>query len=139
MEKANVLFLCTGNSARSQMAEALLRAQAGERFEAHSAGLDPVDVHPLAIEAMAEIGIDIGAQRAKSLAGYLGERHFGYLITVCDHAAANCPVFPGVSTRLHWSLTDPAAAEGSHEERLDVFRRVRDELKGLIEEFAAAH
>jgi arsenate reductase len=139
MEKANVLFLCTGNSARSQMAEALLRAHAGERFETYSAGLDPVDVHPMAIESMAEIGIDISAQRSKSLTEYLGRRHFGYLITVCDHAAANCPVFPGVGTRMHWSLIDPAAAEGSDEERLEVFRRVRDELKRLIEEFAAAH
>jgi arsenate reductase len=139
MEKASVLFLCTGNSARSQMAEALLRAHAGERFETFSAGLEPTEVHPLAIAAMAELGIDISGQRAKSLTEYLGRRHFGYLITVCDHAAANCPMFPGVATRLHWSLVDPAAAEGSEEERLEVFRRVRDELARLIEEFAATH
>jgi arsenate reductase len=139
MEKASVLFLCTGNSARSQMAEALLRARAGQRFDTYSAGLEPTEVNPLAIDAMAEIGIDIGAQRAKSLTEYLGRRHFGYLVTVCDHAAANCPMFPGVATRLHWSLVDPAAAEGSEEERLEVFRRVRDELKRLIEEFAATH
>ncbi|MBN2205701.1 MAG: arsenate reductase ArsC [Thermoleophilia bacterium] len=139
MEKANVLFLCTGNSARSQMAEALLRVQAGDRFETFSAGLEPTEVNPLAISAMAEIGIDISGQRAKGIEEYLGRRHFGYLITVCDHAAANCPMFPGVATRLHWSLVDPAAAEGSEEERLEVFRRVRDELERLIEEFAAGH
>ena len=139
MTKANVLFLCTGNSARSQMAEALLRVQAGDRFETFSAGLEPAQVNPLAIAAMSEIGIDISGQRAKGIEEYLGRQHFGYLITVCDHAAANCPVFPGVATRLHWSLIDPAAVEGSEQERLAVFRRVRDELKRLIEVFAAPH
>jgi arsenate reductase len=139
MAKAKVLFLCTGNSARSQMAEALLRVQAGDRFETYSAGLEPTEVNPLAIDAMDEIGIDISGQRAKSLTEYLGRRHFGYLITVCDYAAANCPMFPGVAARLHWSLVDPAAAEGTEEERLEVFRCVRDELKRLIEEFAATH
>ncbi|MEE4276307.1 MAG: arsenate reductase ArsC [Thermoleophilia bacterium] len=139
MEKANVLFLCTGNSARSQMAEALLRARAGDRFETYSAGLEPTEVNALAIAAMSEIGIDISGQRAKGIEEYLGRRHFGYLITVCDHAAKNCPMFPGVATRLHWSLVDPAAAEGSEEERLEVFRRVRDELSRLIDEFAETH
>jgi arsenate reductase len=139
MEKAHVLFLCTGNSARSQMAEALLRVEAGDRFETFSAGLEPTEVNPLAVKAMSEIGIDISGQRAKGIEEYLGRRHFGYLITVCDHAAANCPIFPGVATRLHWSLVDPAAAVGSDAERLEVFRRVRDELKRLIEEFAASH
>jgi arsenate reductase len=139
MEKANVLFLCTGNSARSQMAEALLRARAGDRFETFSAGLEPTEVNALAITAMSEIGIDISGQRAKGIEEYLGRRHFGYLITVCDYAAANCPMFPGVATRLHWSLVDPAAAEGSEEERLEVFRRVRDELSRLIDEFAETH
>jgi arsenate reductase (thioredoxin) len=139
MEKAKVLFLCTGNSARSQMAEALLRDRAGERFEAYSAGLEPAAVNLLAIEAMAEIGSDISAHRSKSVAEYLGREHFGYLITVCDHAAANCPTFPGVGARLHWSLIDPAEAEGTHDERLAVFRRVRDELSSLIDEFVAAH
>jgi arsenate reductase (thioredoxin) len=139
MEKSSVLFLCTGNSARSQMAEALLRTKAGGRFEAFSAGLEPKDVHPMAVEVMAEVGVDIGAQRAKSVEEFLGRRHFGYLITVCDDADANCPTFPGVGTRLHWSLVDPAAAEGSRDERLEVFRRVRDQLTSLIEEFAAHH
>jgi arsenate reductase len=132
-----VLFLCTGNSARSQMAEALLREKAGERFEAFSAGLEPTEVHPMAIAAMVEIGVDISAQRSKSLAEYLGKERFGYLITVCDHAAANCPMFPGIASRLHWSLVDPAAAEGDDDERMALFRRVRDQLAALIDEFIA--
>jgi arsenate reductase len=132
-----VLFLCTGNSARSQMAEALLRAKAGDRFVAFSAGLEPTEVHPMAVAAMAEIGVDISGQRSKSLTEYLGKEHFGYLITVCDHAAANCPMFPGVANRFHWSLVDPAAAEGDDDERMAVFRRVRDRLAALIDEFVA--
>jgi arsenate reductase (thioredoxin) len=137
MNRSRVLFLCTGNSARSQMAEGLLRDKAGDRFEAFSAGLEPTVVHPMAVAAMAEIGIDISGQRSKSLTEYLGKEHFGYLITVCDHAAANCPMFPGVANRLHWSLVDPAAAEGDDEERMDVFRLVRDRLAALIDEFLA--
>lgn len=132
-----VLFLCTGNSARSQMAEALLRDKAGDRFEAFSAGLEPTQIHPMAVAAMAEIGVDISGQRSKSLTEYLGTQHFGYLVTVCDHAAANCPMFPGVATRLHWSLVDPAAAEGDDDERMAVFRHVRDQLAKLIDEFIA--
>ncbi len=139
MNKAKVLFICTGNSARSQMAEGLLREKAGDRFEAFSAGLEPEPVKPQAVAAMAEIGIDISGQQAKDIAAYLGQVHFGYLITVCDRANANCPIFPGVSQRLHWSLDDPAAAEGAEAERLDVFRRVRDELTVLIDEFTATH
>ena len=137
MNPTRVLFLCTGNSARSQMAEALLREKAGERFEAFSAGLEPTEVHPMAIAAMVEIGVDISAQRSKSLAEYLGKERFGYLITVCDHAAANCPMFPGIASRLHWSLVDPAAAEGDDDERMALFRRVRDQLAALIDEFIA--
>jgi arsenate reductase len=91
----------------------------------------------MAVAAMAEIGVDISGQRSKSLTEYLGKEHFGCLITVCDHAAANCPMFPGVANRLHWSLVDPAAAEGSDEERMEVFRRVRDRLAALIDEFLA--
>lgn len=139
MNKAKVLFLCTGNSARSQMAEGLLREKAGDRLEAFSAGLEPEPVKPLAVRAMAEIGVDISGQRSKDVADYVGHVHFGYLITVCDRAKANCPIFPGVSQRLHWSLDDPAAAEGTEAERLAVFRRVRDELAAHIEEFVAQH
>jgi len=137
MNRSRVLFLCTGNSARSQMAEGLLRDKAGDRFEAFSAGLEPTEIHPMALAAMAEIGVDISGQRSKSLTEYLGKEHFGYLITVCDHAAANCPMFPGVANRLHWSLVDPAAAEGGEEDRMAVFRRVRDRLAALIDEFIA--
>jgi len=139
MNRAKVLFICTGNSARSQMAEGLLREKAGDRFEAYSAGLEPEPIKPLAISAMAEIGIDISGQHSKDIAGYLGQMHFGYLITVCDRANANCPIFPGVSQRLHWSLDDPAEAEGTDQERLAVFRRVRDELASHIEAFVAGH
>jgi arsenate reductase len=137
MPLTRVLFLCTGNSARSQMAEGLLRDKAGDRFEAFSAGLEPTEIHPMAVAVMAEIGVDISGQRSKSLTEYLGKEHFGYLITVCDHAAANCPMFPGVANRLHWSLVDPAAAEGGEEERMALFRRVRDRLAALIDEFLA--
>ena len=119
------------------MAEGLLRDKAGDRFEAFSAGLEPTAVHPMAVTAMAEIGVDISGQRSKSLTEYLGKEHFGYLVTVCDHAAANCPMFPGVANRLHWSLVDPAAAEGGDEERMGMFRRVRDRLAALVDEFLA--
>jgi arsenate reductase len=139
MNKAKVLFLCTGNTARSQMAEGLLRAQAGDRFEVYSAGLDPRPLNPLAIAVMAEVGIDISQHESTDVGAYLGHMHFGYLITVCDRAAANCPIFPGISQRLDWSLEDPAAAQGSDEERLTVFRRVRDQLTVLIEEFVTQH
>lgn len=129
------LVLCTGNSARSQMAEALLRETAAGRFEVESAGLEPQGVNPLAIQAMAEIGIDISAQRSKSVEEFRGRTDFDYVITVCDHAAANCPVFPGGATRLHWSTMDPAATAGTDEERLTVFRRVRDELHARVSAF----
>jgi arsenate reductase len=137
VNKVKVLFLCTGNSARSQMAEGLLRARAGDRFEVSSAGLEPAPVRPMAVAVMAEVGIDISGQRSKGVSEYLGHVHFGYIITVCDRAEADCPTFPGVSRRLHWPLDDPAAADGTGEERLAVFRRVRDELTALIEELAA--
>ncbi len=133
----NVLFLCTGNSARSQMAEGYLRHVAGDRFEVLSAGIQPKGLNPLATEAMAEIGIDISGQASKDVATLLGQ-HISYVVTVCDNAKERCPIFPGASTFIHWSLEDPAAAEGTHEERLAVFRRVRDEIAMLIDrEFVA--
>jgi arsenate reductase len=132
MGTPRVLFLCTGNSARSQMAEGFLRHYAGDRYEIHSAGLEPRPVNPLAIQAMSEVGIDISGQRSKAVADYLGIVHFGYLITVCTDAERQCPIFPGVSLRLHWAFDDPAAAEGTEEERLEVFRRVRDEIDARI-------
>lgn len=133
-----VLFLCTGNSARSQMAEAFLRTLGGDRFEPHSAGLHATAIHPLTEQVMAERGIDIRGQRSKDLSEYLGRVHFGLLITVCDRAVEECPIFPGVATRLHWSLDDPVAADGSDEELLEAFRRVRDEIERHVRELVTA-
>jgi arsenate reductase len=126
-----VLFLCTHNSARSQMAEGLLRAWAGDRFEALSAGVEATEVRPLAIRAMAELGIDISGQTSKRLDVYSGQ-DIDYAITVCDEAREACPYFPGSRATLHWSFDDPSAATGTDEERLAVFRRVRDEIGARI-------
>jgi arsenate reductase len=119
--RARVLFLCTHNSARSQMAEGMLRHLGGERFEVHSAGTEATHVRPLAIRAMDEIGIDISRQESKRLERYL-EESFDYVITVCDDANEACPFFPGAANRLHWSFEDPSRAKGSEEEQLAVFR-----------------
>ena len=132
-QRARVLFVCTHNSARSQMAEGLLRELAGERFEVMSAGTEATLVRPLAIRAMKEIGIDISGQESQTLEGYLGEP-FDYVITVCDDANEACPFFPGAKKRLHWSFDDPSRAEGSEDERLAIFRRVRDEIRERIEQ-----
>ena len=126
-----VLFLCTHNSARSQMAEGLLRAWGGDRFEAHSAGVVATEVRPLAIRAMAELGIDIAGQTSKALASYDGQL-FDYAIPVCDDAREACPYFPGAKLQLHWSFDDPATATGTEDARLAVFRRVRDEIGARI-------
>jgi arsenate reductase (thioredoxin) len=131
-KKARVLFLCTHNSARSQMAEGLVRHLAGDRFEAYSAGTEATYVRPLAIRAMDEIGVDISGQESKTLDRYL-EETFDYVITVCDDANEACPFFPGTNNRLHWSLPDPSAAKGSEEERLAVFRSVRDEIRDRMQ------
>ncbi|HSA93819.1 MAG TPA: arsenate reductase ArsC [Terriglobales bacterium] len=131
MSKPRVLFLCTGNSARSQMAEGLLRQLAGERFEVFSAGTHPVGLNPLAVEAMRELGVDISAQRSKNVREFVGQP-MHYVITVCDHAREHCPVFPGAYKVLHWGLEDPAAVTGSQDEKLVVFRRVRDEVAERI-------
>jgi len=122
-----VLFLCTGNSARSQMAEGLLRAFGSGDFEIYSAGTDPKGLNPLAIEAMQEIGIDISGHESKSLERFLGQ-HFDYIITVCDRARDSCPTFPGDNQRIHWGFEDPAAVIGTRAEQLAVFRRVRNEI-----------
>src|SRR3712207_5646278 len=132
MTKARILFLCTHNSARSQMAEGLLRHLAGDRFEAHSAGTEATRLRPLAVRAMDEVGVDISGQESKTLERYLGEP-FDYVITVCDDANEACPFFPGARNRLHWSFRDPSRAEGSEEERLAVFRSVRDRIGERIE------
>lgn len=131
-EETNVLILCTGNSARSQMAEGLLRDRAGDRMRVESAGTKPSHVHPLAIRAMDEVGIDLREHRSKYLNEFTSTP-FTYVITVCDHAAETCPVFPGLAERLHWSQPDPAAVEGSEDERLEAFRQVRDALTERIE------
>ena len=123
-----VLFLCTHNSARSQMAEGFLRAMAGDRFGAGSAGTEKTSVNPLAIRAMAEIGIDLGGHTSKLYAD-VASGPWDYLITVCDDANERCPWVPGSVKRLHWSFPDPSRATGSEEERLAVFRRVRDQIQ----------
>ena len=132
MEKKKVLFLCTHNSARSQMPEGLLRHLAGGHFEVMSADTEATHIRPLAVKAMDELGIDISGQESKTLDRYLGEP-FDYVITVCDDAKEACPFFPGAAQRLHWSLPDPAAAEGTEDDRLEVFRSVRDRLRHHIE------
>ena len=134
--KQRVLFVCTHNSARSQMAEALLRTEAGDRFEVFSAGTEATRVHPLAIDVMNEIGIDVSAQRSKTVAD-LGAQQFDSVITVCDNAKEACPFFAGAVERLHWSFEDPSAATGSDEERLRTFRRIRDEIRSRVRTFAA--
>jgi arsenate reductase len=129
-----VLFLCTGNSVRSQMAEGLLNALGSGQWKAQSAGVIASYVHPLAIQVMGEIGIDISKKTSKSMGQFIKKR-FDYVITLCDDAAKSCPSFGGQGKRLHWPLEDPAAVIGTTEERLVVFRRIRDEIKKRIEEF----
>ena len=133
MERSRVLFLCTGNSARSQMAEAFLRKYAGERFDVHSAGLEPKALNPLTIKVMEEAGFDMSGHRSKGIGDYIGKVHFEYLITVCDDADKNCPtVWPGVNQRMHWHFEDPAKFEGTEEQRLAKFRQVRDLIDAKV-------
>lgn len=132
-DSIRVLFLCTHNSARSQMAEGLLRALGGERFEVWSAGTERTHVRPLAIAAMAELGIDISQHESKTLDGFINER-FDLVITVCDDASEACPVFPNAEMRWHWSIEDPSVATGSEEERMETFRAARDVVKLRIED-----
>ncbi|MGO9567338.1 MAG: arsenate reductase ArsC [Desulfomonilaceae bacterium] len=133
MRKPKVLFLCTHNSARSQMAEAFLRKFAGDRFDAYSAGFKPTELNPFVKQVMEEIGINMSGYRSKALKEFLGKTHFGYLITVCMKAEAECPIFPGLSVRLYWPFEDPAAFEGSEEEKLAKFREIRDKVREQIE------
>jgi arsenate reductase len=130
-ERKRLLFLCTGNSARSQMAEGLLRHEAGDRFEVFSAGIHPSLVRPEAIAVMREIGIDISGHRSKSVDEFLGQE-IDTVITVCDHAKESCPVFPGKTQRLHWPFEDPASVEGTEDQRKDAFRKTRDRIHGRI-------
>jgi arsenate reductase len=132
--KRKVLFLCTGNSARSQMAEAFLRQEAGEQFEALSAGIEPRGLHPLAVKVMREIGIDISQQRSKDVREFMGML-IPYVITVCDSARRDCPIFPATYKYMHWSIQDPAAVQGTNEQKLAMFRSVRDEIASRVEFF----
>jgi arsenate reductase len=129
-----ILVLCTGNSARSQMGEGLFRTEGGGRFEVFSAGTQPSAVRPEAIAVMKEVGIDISGQRSKSVAEFAGQ-WFDYVVTVCENARDNCPVFPAGTERLHWSLEDPAAFQGSEQERLAAFRRIRDQIHARVKTF----
>ena len=128
-----VLFLCTGNSCRSQMAEAWLRELGGDRFEVYSAGLEPHGVNPNTIVVMEELGIDMSGHRSKQLDEYIGKVNFDYLITVCGNADERCPYFPGMGARMHWPFQDPAAFVGPEDEKLDFFRKVRDQIKEKIQ------
>jgi arsenate reductase len=132
-----VLILCTHNSARSQMAEGLLRSIAGDRFDVESAGTEATRVHPLAIRAMAELGIDLGGHTSKVVDRFLAEP-WDYVITVCDSANEKCPIFPARTTRLHWSFPDPSQATGTEDERLAVFRDVRDRIAQRLREWVDA-
>ncbi len=132
--KIKVIFLCTGNSARSQMAESYLRNYTGDRFEVHSAGLDPQGINPFTIRVMDEVGISLEGQNSKSVNEYLGKTHFPYVITVCSHAEANCPrVFLTQGKHIHWEFEDPASLEGSEEEKLEKFRQIRDQVDQKIQ------
>lgn len=137
MNKKRVLILCTGNSARSQMAEGLLRHDSGDRFEVFSAGVNPSSVRPEAIAAMRELGIDISGHRSKHVAEFSGQ-NFDYVLTVCDNARESCPIFGGEAVVLHSSFLDPATAAGSEAERLVVFRKVRDEIRDYLRTFPAS-
>jgi arsenate reductase len=135
--KKSVFILCTGNSARSQMAEGLLRHDAGDRFDVESAGTHPSRVRPEAIAVMREIGIDISGHRSKSVDEFAGQQ-FDYVLTVCDNARESCPIYPGHANRLHHRFDDPAAVEGDEEQRLAAFRRVRDEIRDYLRGFPPA-
>jgi arsenate reductase (thioredoxin) len=132
MNKQRVLILCTGNSARSQMAEGLLRHLAGDRFEVFSAGTRPVGMNPNAVKAMSEVGIDIANHRSKSVDEFLGQQ-FDYVITVCDNAKESCPIFPGGGVRMHQSFEDPAAAP--KDQQVTAFRRIRDQISSWLSDF----
>jgi arsenate reductase len=134
MQKTRILVLCTGNSARSQMGEGLFREEGGGGYEVSSAGTKPSQVRPEAIAVMREIGIDISGNRSKSVDEFAGQA-FDFVVTVCDSARDNCPVFPGATKRIHWSLEDPAAVEGPEDERLAAFRRIRDQLRERVKAF----
>ena len=137
MNKLKVLFVCVHNSARSQMAEALLNALAPESFTAESAGLEPGILNPMAVEVMKEIGIDISSNKTKSVTElYKQGKKYDYVITVCDEASAEkCPIFPGAGIKLHWGFEDPSKFEGDYEEKLERTRKLRDQIKDKVKDF----
>ena len=136
MDKIRVLFICSHNSARSQMAETFLNSLAGDRFMAESAGLEPRSINPLAVAVMKEIGYDISQNSSDSAFDFYKEgRLYDYVITTCDDAEDKCPLFPGIQKRLHWPFPDPEKLEGSHEERLEGTRKIRDQIRSKIEEW----
>ena len=135
-QKMRVLFLCTGNSARSQMAEAFLRRYGSDQFEAYSAGLEPKGINPLTIQVMNEIGFDLSSQQSKGVQEFMGKVFIHFLITVCDMAEKNCPTaWPGMINKLHWSFEDPAEFEGSEEQKLTKFHEVRDQIQHRVQEW----
>ena len=138
MSKPRVLIVCTGNAARSQMAEGLLRHDAGDRFEVFSGGIYPSYVRQLAIEAMRELGIDISGHRSKSVEEFVGQ-NIDYVITVCDHANEVCPTFPARTKRIHWSIPDPVSVWGDDEAQLQAFRLARDDIRQRLKNFAKEH
>jgi len=141
MDKIKVLFVCVHNAARSQVAEAFMNHLCAPEFEAESAGFEPGELNPLAVEAMKEAGIDISGNRTKSVFDLFKQgRLYSFVITVCDESSAQmCPIFPGITSRLHWSFEDPSAFTGSGEERLEKMRRVRDQIRDKVQAFCAEH
>jgi arsenate reductase len=138
MIKTKVLFLCTDNSARSQMAEAFLKKYGGDQYDAYSAGTEPKGINPYTERVMEEVGINLSGQHSKHVKDYMGKVHFGYLITMCDEAEESCPTtFPGIGQRLHWSFEDPSAFTGSENEKLAKFREVRDQIEQHIKTWLA--
>jgi len=138
MIKAKVLFLCTGNSARSQMAEAFLKKYGGDQYDAYSAGTEPKGINPYTERVMEEVGINLSGQHSKHVKEYMGKVHFGYLITMCDEAEESCPTtFPGIGQRLHWAFEDPSAFTGSEDEKLAKFREVRNQIEQHIKTWLA--
>lgn len=137
MTRQRVLFLCTGNSARSQMAEAVLRREAGDRFEVHSAGLEPRGLNPLTLEVMNEAGYDLSTHTSKSVDVYAGQTDFAWVITVCGNAEERCPIFPGAAQKLHWVIDDPAATQGSPAVQLAAFRMARAQIEAYVRSWLA--